>query len=198
MKNEWTEFSIWDEDFATIKNIIMEKISIFSLLEIYGIEYYQINSGNFTHRLKCPFAFHKGGDEATPSFFVSETTKTFHCFGCNSNGNVIDFYKYYNNVCFNVAIGELGKMLKINKNNINNIQLAPKKKPEETVAFYISKLGIELRDFLKSKKNEKKYTKYEDWVDRQFVCLDEMLNWSDDKWEEAKNKYDNINKKINK
>ena len=37
---------------------------------------------------KCPFH-----EERTPSFFIFTNNNTFHCFGCQENGDVIDFIR---------------------------------------------------------------------------------------------------------
>ncbi len=50
----------------------------------------------------CPF--HK---EKTPSFFVSEQTQFYHCFGCGESGDVLNFVMKYYNIGFPDAVEKL-------------------------------------------------------------------------------------------
>lgn len=45
----------------------------------------------WTHRRTCPFPDHK---EAAPSFFFNPQENRFHCFGCNRDGNSVQFLAY--------------------------------------------------------------------------------------------------------
>jgi DNA primase len=49
----------------------------------------------------CPFH-----TEKTPSFFVDE--RSFHCFGCEAKGDVIDFVRMIEGISFKEAISRLG------------------------------------------------------------------------------------------
>lgn len=53
----------------------------------------------------CPF--HK---EKTPSFSVSPEKQIFHCFGCNTGGNVITFISKIENMTFAESVKHLGKI----------------------------------------------------------------------------------------
>ena len=48
---------------------------------------------------RCPFH-----DEATPSFRVHPTAKTFHCFGCGEGGDVIGYVRKLENLSFSEAV----------------------------------------------------------------------------------------------
>ncbi len=50
----------------------------------------------------CPFH-----NEKTPSFYVSDSRGTFHCFGCKANGNAIDFVMQTENMEFLEALESL-------------------------------------------------------------------------------------------
>jgi hypothetical protein len=47
----------------------------------------------------CPFH-----QEKTPSFYVSDEYKRFHCFGCQSKGDLIDFVQKVDGLTTNEAI----------------------------------------------------------------------------------------------
>ncbi len=53
-------------------------------------------------KASCPFH-----DERTPSFFVSPSRQTFHCFGCGASGDVIEFIMRWSKVSFKEALGIL-------------------------------------------------------------------------------------------
>ena len=52
----------------------------------------------------CPF--HK---EKTPSFVVSESRQTFHCFGCGAHGDIVGFTMRYYNLSFPEAVEKLAE-----------------------------------------------------------------------------------------
>lgn len=53
----------------------------------------------------CPLPGH---DDRTPSFSVNPDRQTFHCFGCHSHGDVIDFVRIYHGLGFRDALAYLG------------------------------------------------------------------------------------------
>lgn len=58
---------------------------------------------------RCPFH-----EEKTPSFSVSPIKQTYHCFGCQNKGNVIDFLIHYERLTFVEAIESLAHNLGLN------------------------------------------------------------------------------------
>ncbi len=54
------------------------------------------------HKACCPFH-----TEKTPSFTVSESRQTYHCFGCSVHGNAIDFLIELDRLSFVEALEEL-------------------------------------------------------------------------------------------
>jgi len=55
--------------------------------------------------IKCPF----GHSDSTPSMCIYQKQNTFHCFSCQTNGDVIEFLKKKHNLKFNEAIRYLIK-----------------------------------------------------------------------------------------
>ena len=47
--------------------------------------------------------------EKTPSFTVSPSKQIYHCFGCNSGGDIFSFLVKYENVSFPEAVNILAK-----------------------------------------------------------------------------------------
>lgn len=59
-------------------------------------------SGNKFQGL-CPFH----SDRKSPSFFVYPDQGTYHCYGCQSHGTVIDFVMKYENLDIKTALSKL-------------------------------------------------------------------------------------------
>jgi DNA primase len=57
-----------------------------------------------TYKARCPFH-----DEKTPSFIVTPSRQTYHCFGCGVHGNAIDFLIEYDHMSFREAVVELAQ-----------------------------------------------------------------------------------------
>lgn len=64
-----------------------------------------IKNGN---RIKYVCPLHK---EDSPSFVWYINTHSFHCFGCQKSGTIIDLYMALNNVTVKEAIKELSKLV---------------------------------------------------------------------------------------
>ncbi len=61
----------------------------------------------------CPF--HK---EKTPSFVVSETRQTYHCFGCGEHGDAFKFIMKYYNRTFPEAVEQLARQYGVEINTV--------------------------------------------------------------------------------
>lgn len=77
------------------KNLIFKanSVPIIQIFKIYGIKF---SPGNLL--TTCPFRFHKGGRERTPSFSYYPNTNTFYCHGCTSGTRVVDFVSKMDNI----------------------------------------------------------------------------------------------------
>lgn len=67
-------------------------------------DYISLKKIGVNHRGLCPFH-----NEKTPSFFVNEDKKFFHCFGCGAKGDVFTFLMKYENLSFQEAARFLAK-----------------------------------------------------------------------------------------
>lgn len=77
---------------------IKSKIDI---VEILG-ERIQLKKAGRNFKALCPFH-----SEKTPSFVVSPERQIWHCFGCNSGGDVFTFLEQYENITFSEVLKEL-------------------------------------------------------------------------------------------
>ncbi len=75
--------------------LIKEKLDIADVLRAY----IQLLPAGKNLKALCPF--HK---EKTPSFIVSPDRQSWHCFGCNSGGDMISFVEKYENIEFFEAL----------------------------------------------------------------------------------------------
>jgi len=75
---------------------VRERADIVSIVEGYGIRL--LKSGkNF--KALCPFHSDK-----SPSFYIYPEEKRFHCYGCQADGDFIDFVMKLDNIGFKEAV----------------------------------------------------------------------------------------------
>ena len=77
---------------------IEQVIAANDIVDVVG-SYVQLKRAGAGYKGLCPFH-----SEKTPSFSVSPTRQTYHCFGCGEGGNVISFIMKYENDTFPEAI----------------------------------------------------------------------------------------------
>ncbi|MGH8099711.1 MAG: DNA primase, partial [Chthoniobacterales bacterium] len=65
--------------------------------------YFPLRRAGANFKALCPFH-----QEKTPSFMVSPSRQTFHCFGCGAGGSVFRFLMDYEHVDFPDAVRKLG------------------------------------------------------------------------------------------
>lgn len=73
---------------------VNDAVSLKQILESHGISLNKSPNG-WSQRIKCPFPFHKNGNENTPSFGYHFQTDRFNCFGCGSHGKAVEFVAFY-------------------------------------------------------------------------------------------------------
>ncbi|HWP17667.1 MAG TPA: DNA primase [Burkholderiaceae bacterium] len=71
------------------------------IVEIVG-RYVTLKKAGINFKGLCPFH-----GEKTPSFIVSPSRQTYHCFGCGAHGNAIDFLMEHSGLGFVEAVEEL-------------------------------------------------------------------------------------------
>lgn len=72
-----------------------------NILDVVGTRV-PLKKAGTVHKACCPFHAEK-----TPSFTVSESRQTYHCFGCGVHGNAIDFLIELDRLTFVEAVEEL-------------------------------------------------------------------------------------------
>lgn len=120
--------SIPDDKIAEIKGAcnIVHLISEYVSLKKYGVNY----------RGLCPF--HAEND---PSFTVSEAKQIFHCFGCNTGGNVFTFLMKFEHLSFPEAVRKVAGKYGI---EIPSREITPRQKQiagEKEALFSLNELA---------------------------------------------------------
>lgn len=192
-KDGWGEIEEPWMEIDNFSKLILDKIYILDILDKYGVSYVKTSAGNFTHKLRCPFPQHLNGQERTASLCISEKSNSFHCFGCNNNGDVIKFTMLFLGVPYYKALEILTKISGIMEDDIDEEMLLPKEKIDlnHTIMPYIFQTGVLIREFLINMRESKNYKEWCLWANKQFRKLDYYLDTlNDEQWETAK-KYHN-------
>lgn len=72
-----------------------KKKNLFSVLKQYGINVQRPTQYvEWSASIVCPFPFHKGGRERSPSFAYNFNKDSFHCFGCGMSGGSVEFVAF--------------------------------------------------------------------------------------------------------
>ena len=71
------------------------------VVEVIG-SYFPLKRAGTNFKALCPFH-----QEKTPSFMVSPSRQTFHCFGCGAGGSVFRFVMDYEHIDFPSAVRKL-------------------------------------------------------------------------------------------
>jgi hypothetical protein len=129
-----------------------------------------VSSATWTHKCTCPF--HKGGNERTPSLHISDTEKTFFCYGCSARGDIFDF--------IGMIRGSPGDVIamkyKESKNIILDIPGTANAKPKTDIYEIGLQLSVAIREYIKSKVGEPSYEDDILWADSIFKRIDERFS----------------------
>ena len=88
---------------GTIPSETIEQIAAANdIVEVIG-SYFPLKRAGANFKALCPFH-----QEKTPSFIVSPSRQTFHCFGCGAGGSVFRFVMDYEHIDFPSAVRKLG------------------------------------------------------------------------------------------
>jgi len=95
------------------------------------------------YKTNCPFH-----QEKTPSFFISPQKSIFHCFGCNTGGDVFTFIMKYENISYPDAIKKVAVKtgIQIKESELNEYDNSERKlllKILNSTAEYYNKILLE-------------------------------------------------------
>jgi DNA primase len=87
---------------GTIPSETIEQIAAANdIVEVIG-SYFPVKRAGANFKALCPFH-----QEKTPSFMVSPSRQTFHCFGCGAGGSIFRFVMDYEHIDFPSAVRKL-------------------------------------------------------------------------------------------
>ena len=75
------------------------------IVDVVG-RHVELKKAGINHKGLCPFH-----GEKTPSFIVSPSRQTYHCFGCGAHGDAIRFLTEHGGLSFPEAVRELAQQV---------------------------------------------------------------------------------------
>jgi len=84
---------------------IQDLLARTDVAEIVG-RHVQLKKAGINHKGLCPFH-----GEKSPSFIVSPSRQTYHCFGCGAHGNAVGFLMEHAGLAFPDAVRELAQQV---------------------------------------------------------------------------------------
>ncbi len=122
-----------------------------NIVEVVG-SYVKLQKAGVNFRANCPFH-----SEKTPSFFVSPTRESWHCFGCGKGGDIFTFVMEIEGVEFFEALKILANRAGVELQHFDKEHQSERlrllKLVEETKEFYEAELkkNKEVIEYLKSR-----------------------------------------------
>ncbi|MDC8783708.1 DNA primase [Roseateles koreensis] len=84
---------------------IQDLLARTDIVEVVG-RHVELKKAGINHKGLCPFH-----GEKSPSFIVSPTRQTYHCFGCGVHGNAVGFLMEYSGLGFVEAVQDLAQQV---------------------------------------------------------------------------------------
>lgn len=193
-------FAITPEDYCDYRQFILDRVDFAKVLYQLGLHPEDCSTGKYTHRMVCPFKFHKNGQERTGSFRFNNKKNTFVCFGCGENSNILHFLQVYIGGWEQLHLEKLAMMFGLIKDGQIQVPEGYVEQEitiQETNAPIIHSIGIMLRDYLLAVKGSPNYAKECEWCDDQLEKVDKhFLDVDEEDLEAAKSVYEKLEKAI--
>ena len=189
------------DDYGNYRDFILEHVSFVKILRGFKLRPEECSTGKYTHRMVCPFKFHKGGRERTGSFRFNEKKKTFTCFGCNESGDILRFLQYYVGGGEQYHLEKMAATAGLIKDGeiqvpAEYLEIEPEP-PKETNHKILFDGGLLLRQYLLEVKGTKKYSVECEWADEMLVKIDKYFDAIDEEnMDDAQRIYNNLNNAI--
>ncbi len=139
-------------------SFVQDLLSRADIVEIIG-RHVQLKKAGINHKGLCPFH-----GEKTPSFTVSATRQTYHCFGCGVHGNAIGFLMEHSGMGFLDAVRDLAQQVGLtvpedDRSPQERERAAELKERQATLSDVLSKAADHYRKQLKAAPRAVEYLK---------------------------------------
>ena len=119
------------EKLQEAKNKVLKEVPLSLAISKLGY-----TMGLTSGKIKCPIH-----DDSSPSFFYDDELQTFHCFGCQRSGTIIDLHRYLeekegNSIAYDKALLDVAKEYNVSIPDIfseSEIKRLERKKSERVV-----------------------------------------------------------------
>lgn len=128
---------------------IQELLSRTDIVDVVG-RHVQLKKAGINHKGLCPFH-----GEKSPSFIVSPSRQTYHCFGCGAHGNAVGFLMEHAGLGFPDAVRELAQQVGLtvpedDSSPAERERAAALKQRQATLTDVLAKAGEHYRKELRS------------------------------------------------
>jgi hypothetical protein len=191
------------DDFNDYKDFILEHISFIKILRSFKLHPDECFNGRYTHRMICPFRFHKNGRERTGSFRLNADKKTFNCFGCNVGGDILKFLQLFIGGSEQYHLEKLATLAGLIKDGEiqlpKNYIIPEEAPPKETNHKILFDAGLMLRNYLLELINTRQFIQECEWADQMLEKLDKQFSIiEEDNLHDAQKIYDKLQNVVNK
>jgi DNA primase len=137
---------------------VQELLARVDVVEVVG-RHVQLKKAGINHKGLCPFH-----GEKTPSFIVSPTRQTFHCFGCGAHGDAIRFLMEHTGASFIDAVHDLAQQVGMavpedERSAEERAQAAQRKAEQASLSDVLAKAAAHYRKQLKGSRRAIDYLK---------------------------------------
>jgi DNA primase len=137
---------------------VQELLARVDIVEVVG-RHVELKKAGINHKGLCPFH-----GEKTPSFIVSPTRQTYHCFGCGAHGDAIRFLTEQAGVSFVDAVHELSALVGLEvpadeRSADERAQAAQRKAQQATLGDVLTRAAAHYRKQLKASERAIGYLK---------------------------------------
>jgi len=137
---------------------IQDLLTRVDIVEVVG-RHVQLKKAGINHKGLCPFH-----GEKSPSFIVSPTRQTYHCFGCGVHGNAVGFLIEHSGMGFVDAVRDLAQQVGMtvpedDSSPQERERAAALKQRQATLSDVLAKAGEHYRQQLKASSRAIDYLK---------------------------------------
>jgi DNA primase len=128
---------------------VQELIARANVVEVVG-RHVELKKAGINHKGLCPFH-----GEKSPSFIVSPTRQTYHCFGCGAHGDAIRFLMEHTGASFVDAVQDLAQQVGMavpedERSADERVQAAQRKAQQASLSDMLAQAAAHYRKQLKA------------------------------------------------